>query len=302
MGENSAPSWPEALPGEGRALGGGQAAVGQHHEAVDQRGAGAGADEEVAGGVEEHVAQPGASRDRDRRVRDRDQLADRIQPEAGVAAAAIALVRHVDQAERGDRDAHRRDPARGYRLADQHRHAVGGEAQHRDLVAAGVDRQQVPAVCSYLDRALGGQARAQARAAGAERRARERGERAVGVPGEPVDGIGRGGVAVDVGVTDHRGRNGRGGRGRGDSHGGGRRREAEQDQTRPRAGQKAHGAGRPGQLVTGTAGAVRDSHLSPHAGVRTCTPSVPPGARALQCWPIRQEQTIPLRGTDRSIR
>jgi putative drug exporter of the RND superfamily len=38
---------------------------------------------------------------------------------------------------------------------------------------------------------LGGEASAQARAPGAERGAGERGERAVGVPGEPVDGIGR---------------------------------------------------------------------------------------------------------------
>ena len=102
----------QALPGEGRALGGGQAAIGQHREAVDLRGAGAGADEVVAGGVEEHVAQAGAIGDGDRRVRDRDQLADGIQPEAGVAAAASAGVRDVDQAGPGDRDAYRRDAAR----------------------------------------------------------------------------------------------------------------------------------------------------------------------------------------------
>jgi hypothetical protein len=87
-----------------------------------------------------------------------------MQTEAGVAAAAIALVRHIDQAERGDRDAHRRDPSRRHGLADQHRNSASGDAQDRDLVAAGVDRQQVLSVRSYLDRALGGEARAQARA------------------------------------------------------------------------------------------------------------------------------------------
>ena len=64
-------------------------------------------------------------------------------------------------------------------------------------------RQQVPAVRRGLDRTLGSQARAQSRAARGERRPRKRGDRAVGVPGEPVDGVGGGGVAVDVGVAHH---------------------------------------------------------------------------------------------------
>jgi hypothetical protein len=139
-----------------------------------------------------------------RRARDRGQRAVGAQPEAGVAAAARAGVRHVDQAGRGDRDADRLDPARGHRLATEHRHAARGDAQDRDLVAAGVDRQQVAAIGGGLDRALGGQAGAQPRAAGRERGAGQRGDRAVGVPGEPVDGVGGGGVAVDVGVADHR--------------------------------------------------------------------------------------------------
>ncbi len=46
------------------------------------------------------------------------------------------------------------DSARGYRLADKHRHAAHGDAQDRDLVTAGVDSQQVPAVPGCLDRAL----------------------------------------------------------------------------------------------------------------------------------------------------
>src|SRR6185312_469425 len=45
---------------------------------------------------------------------------------------------------------------------------------------------------SYLGRALGGEARTP----GAERGVGKRGKGAVGVPGEPVDGIGRSGVAV----------------------------------------------------------------------------------------------------------
>jgi hypothetical protein len=35
-------------------------------------------------------------------------------------------------------------------------------------------------------------------------RPRKRGDRAVGVPGEPVDGVGGGGVAVDVAPADAR--------------------------------------------------------------------------------------------------
>jgi len=85
-----------------------------------------------------------------------------MQAEAGVTAAAIALVRHVDQAVRRNRDAHRRDPARRHGLTDQHRNPARGDAQDRDLVAAGVDRQQVLSVRSYLDLALGGEARAPA--------------------------------------------------------------------------------------------------------------------------------------------
>jgi hypothetical protein len=145
----------------------------------------------VPEGVEENVAQTGAVRDGNCRARDRGQAASGMQAEAGVAAAAITLVRHLDQAEPGNRDAHRRDPARRRWLADQRQNPACGDAQDRDLVAAGVDRQQVLSVRSYLDRALGGEARAP----GAERGASERGKRAVGVPGEPVDGIGRGGVA-----------------------------------------------------------------------------------------------------------
>ena len=157
-GENSAPSWPRPCPVKGEPLRGEQPAAGQHHEAVDQRGAGAGADEVVAEGVEKHVAEAGVIRDGVRRARDRRQRPVEAQPEAGVVTAAGAGVRHVDQAGRGNRDADRLDPAGGHRLAGEHRHAARGDAQDRDLVTAGVHRQQVPAVPGYLDRALGGQA------------------------------------------------------------------------------------------------------------------------------------------------
>ena len=96
------------------------------------------------------------------------------------------------QARAVDCDAHRRDPARRHELTGQHRNPARGDAQDRDLVAVGVDRQQVLSVRSYLGRALGGEARAP----GAERGVGKRGKGAVGVPGEPVDGIGRSGVAV----------------------------------------------------------------------------------------------------------
>src|SRR5690242_19106308 len=40
-----------------------------------------------------------------------------------------------------DRDDHRRDPARRHELTGQHRNPARGDAQGRDLVAVGVDRQ-----------------------------------------------------------------------------------------------------------------------------------------------------------------
>ena len=92
-----------------------------------------------------------------------------MQAEAGVAAAAGARVRDIDETGRGDRDAHRLDPARRYRLADEHRHAVRGDAQDRDLVAAGVDGQQVPAVGWSPGSRLGRPGPSPARAPGGER-------------------------------------------------------------------------------------------------------------------------------------
>ena len=47
-----------------------------------------------------------------------------------------------------------------------------GDAQDRDLVAARVNPEQVPAAGGGLDRTLGSQARARARAARGERRPR----------------------------------------------------------------------------------------------------------------------------------
>ena len=57
-----------------------------------------GADEAVTGGVEEHVAQAGAIRDGDRRVRDRRQLAAEFEAEAGSSSLPPrAGVRDVDE-------------------------------------------------------------------------------------------------------------------------------------------------------------------------------------------------------------
>ncbi len=80
-----------------------------------------------------------------------------------------------------------------------------GQAQHGDLVAAGVDREEEPPVRAELDRALGSQARPQAGPADGKRRARYRCQRPVGVPVERCNSVGARRVVVDVDMPhDHR--------------------------------------------------------------------------------------------------
>ena len=78
--------------------------------------------------------------------------------------------------------------------------AVPADPQHRDLIAAGVDREQIPSMVGELDRVLRADARAEAGAAGRERRAGQSGQRAVRVADEPGDRVRPGGVAVEVHV------------------------------------------------------------------------------------------------------
>ena len=78
--------------------------------------------------------------------------------------------------------------------------AVRLDPQHRDLVAAGVDGEQV--VGALLDRALRGERMAWAGTADRERRAGERRQRPVGVPVESADGVHAGRVVVDVDLPE----------------------------------------------------------------------------------------------------
>jgi hypothetical protein len=84
-------------------------------------------------------------------MRDRRQVAARTQPEARVVAAAGAAVGDVDEAA-VDGDARRKAAVRILDL-DEPEGAVGQDPQDRDLVAAGVGRQEVPAVGRLLESA-----------------------------------------------------------------------------------------------------------------------------------------------------
>jgi hypothetical protein len=67
--------------------------------------------------------------------------------------------------------------------------AVPAEPQDRDLVAAGIYREQVAAVAAELQCALGSQAGTRPDATGRERRTRHRCERTVGVAVEGPDRV-----------------------------------------------------------------------------------------------------------------
>ena len=174
-----------------------------------------------AGAVEQHVTGRGAGRQRHGRARDRVQAAVGAQPEAGVVAAAVTGVGHVDQVT-GNRDAVGQQAAGGDdAVADQAQRAAGPDPQHRDLVAAGVDRDQEPAAGRELQRALRGQPGSCSGPAGRERGPGLGGQRSVRVPVKRPDRVGSRRVVVDIDVPHHRRRagQGRGGRGRRDRHG-----------------------------------------------------------------------------------
>ena len=75
-------------------------------------------------------------------------------------------------------------------------------AQHGDLVAARVDREQEPTIGAQLKRALRRCAFARAGAANRERRSRDRREGAVCVTVETGNGVDAGRVVVYVDLTD----------------------------------------------------------------------------------------------------
>ena len=128
--------------------------------------------------------------------------AQRVEPEAGVVAAAVAGVRDVDQV------AVRSAMLTGSMPPDDTGEPtsvgtpLGDEPQHGDLVAAGIGDEQVAPVGRALDRALRPEAAAEAGATGRERRAGGRRQRAVGVAVERRDRVGDRRIVVDVGVTD----------------------------------------------------------------------------------------------------
>jgi hypothetical protein len=102
-------------------------------------------------------------------VRDRPQPAVVSETETGVVAVRVTGVGDVDEIA-VDGDADRLAASRGDDTVPHERRApVTVDAQHRDLIAAGVDGDQEPAVAGQLDGALRGQPRAVARAAGRER-------------------------------------------------------------------------------------------------------------------------------------
>ena len=125
-------------------------------------------------------------------------MASGVEREARVVAAVVARVRDVDEAS-VDGDADGLDAARGHRAAsDRAQSAVGVDAQHRDLIAAGVDGQQVLAAARDLQGALRTDAGSRSRATRHERRSVQRRQRTVGVPVEGGDRVRSRGVVVDV--------------------------------------------------------------------------------------------------------
>src|SRR6266550_5305961 len=143
-----------ALSGERRAGRGREEAVRADDEAVDHRRADHGTNEPGSVTVEEDVTGRRSGRQSDGRAGDRSQVAAGIEREAGVVAAAVAGVGHIHQAS-VDGDADGLDAAGGNRApSDGIQLAVVVDPQHRDLVAAGIDREQVLAVTRDLQRSL----------------------------------------------------------------------------------------------------------------------------------------------------
>jgi hypothetical protein len=97
-------------------------------------------------------------------------------------------------------DANRLHPARG---DDRHElePAVRTDAQARDPIAAGIDRDYIATVTRDLKRALRREPRSRAGSPRVERRTGEGSELSVGLAGEGGDRVVAGGVVVDVHVS-----------------------------------------------------------------------------------------------------
>jgi hypothetical protein len=199
-----------ALRGERGAGCGGQPSSIADHEAVNVPGAGVCSadlcpDEMGAVGAEEHVAGIGCIRERHRGAPERDELAARVEREAGVvgACSAVARVGDIDQVAR-DGDADRLDAVRR-EWASVHRtqSATVADAQHRDLVAAGVDGEQVASVAGHLECALRPNTLSGPRAARDEGRAVHGHQTPVGEPVEGADRVRSHGVVVHIDVSHH---------------------------------------------------------------------------------------------------
>ena len=109
-----------------------------------------------------------------------------------------------------DRDADRQDAAGGDdAVGHELERAVALDPQHRDLVAAGVDGDQEPAVRRDLKRALRCEPGSGPGAAGGERGSGFGGQRPVRVPVKRPDRVRPGRVVIDIDVPDHRRRIGR---------------------------------------------------------------------------------------------
>ena len=165
VGRNSLPNGPSALRRERRTGGRGQPAVAADGEAVDQRRVDARADELRPVAVEQHVTRLRAVGQRDRRAGDRMQPADWARArKPRVVAAAVAGVGDVDEAAvDGDADRLRAARRRPCRRATGLSSPSSLDPQHRDLVAAGVDREQKRPSARQLDRALRRRARCRCR-------------------------------------------------------------------------------------------------------------------------------------------
>ncbi len=152
-GSERAPKWTDPLRAERRAWGGGQAPVGANAEAVDGRRAAAGTDagsnEVSAVAAEQDVAGQRVIRQGIGRIRDRAKVAAAIEREARVVAAAGSGIGHVDEVA-GDRQAERGRAVRLGRL-DQIERTIVLDPENRDVVARGVDGQDVAPIRRELD-------------------------------------------------------------------------------------------------------------------------------------------------------
>src|SRR6267378_3283645 len=134
-------------------------------------------------------------------------MAAGVKAETGVVAASpgrlVPLIGDVDEvAVHGDAD--RLEATRVDRAAlDPRKRAIRPDAQHRDLVASRVDRQQVAAVAADLKGTLRTDDGPGTLTARRERRAGSRRQRAVAVPVEGGDCVFAFGVVVDVDVSGH---------------------------------------------------------------------------------------------------